>query len=172
MDTAKGAAREPPCDENYPWLGEALRQLSVDVDALLPDWMIEGMLTDFDRRVIEHINKESVPAGHVESQQAQQEGGGGPQSVGDPKQQRQQYDPQYRHDQQQEYEAWKAHAEHLQRRLQESVESNGGAGGGAANSDQAAMMIDALETLPGSELFDKSRGDFQGSAASASMQHR
>ncbi|KAL8448371.1 hypothetical protein Emed_003901 [Eimeria media] len=33
----------------YPWLPEAARQLGRDLQQLLPEWMIEGMLSDFDR---------------------------------------------------------------------------------------------------------------------------
>ncbi|OEH78727.1 hypothetical protein cyc_03409 [Cyclospora cayetanensis] len=37
----------------YPWLPAAARQLAKDLEQLLPDWLIEGMLSDFDRHVMQ-----------------------------------------------------------------------------------------------------------------------
>lgn len=45
-DTA--AAAFPAC----PWVPEAVAQLARDLQRILPDWMIEGMMTDFDRQVL------------------------------------------------------------------------------------------------------------------------
>ncbi|KAL8274981.1 hypothetical protein Esti_001037 [Eimeria stiedai] len=39
----------------YPWVPEAARQLGRDLEQLLPEWLIEGMLSDFDRHVMQTL---------------------------------------------------------------------------------------------------------------------
>ncbi|KAL8453347.1 hypothetical protein Emag_001902 [Eimeria magna] len=41
----------PAAVSNYPWIPEAARQLGRDLEQLLPEWLIEGMLSEFDRHL-------------------------------------------------------------------------------------------------------------------------
>ncbi|KAL8429960.1 hypothetical protein ACSSS7_006232 [Eimeria intestinalis] len=45
----------PAAVSAYPWVPEAARQLGRDLEQLLPEWLIEGMLSDFDRHVMQTL---------------------------------------------------------------------------------------------------------------------
>ncbi|PFH31592.1 hypothetical protein BESB_025660 [Besnoitia besnoiti] len=50
---AKGGDSHSPLSfPSCPWVPEAVAQLARDLERILPDWMIEGMMTDFDKQVL------------------------------------------------------------------------------------------------------------------------
>lgn len=47
-----GGVHGPLSFPSCPWVPAAVHQLARDLDRILPDWMIEGMMTDFDKQVL------------------------------------------------------------------------------------------------------------------------
>lgn len=38
---------------HYPWIPAAALQMQQDLERIMPDWFIEGMLTSYDRKVMQ-----------------------------------------------------------------------------------------------------------------------
>ncbi|KFH06978.1 CS domain protein [Toxoplasma gondii MAS] len=47
-----GGVHGPLSFPSCPWVPAAVQQLARDLERILPDWMIEGMMTDFDKQVL------------------------------------------------------------------------------------------------------------------------
>jgi len=145
---------EPPFDPNYPWLPDSVRQLKVDIQALLPDWMIEGLLTDFDRDVMKREQSRMSFLFKLSSVPSQKMDGsldGRPMSPAD-------YDSWLVHDMSKAYDSWKKEVEVLKK--VKCIEDVPLFTTPPDNEEMEYLRAEREKILPGAKLFNERTGKF------------